>query len=128
MQMDWYDIVALSMQQRGPVRARLGAATYDRAFAAGARLSREEALEEALRYTPSPVVSNPEPSGKARDLSAREREVLVHMANGLSNQQIADLLFLSLRTVTTHATHIMTKLDVQSRTAAVSFAIRNGLA
>jgi NarL family two-component system response regulator LiaR len=49
------------------------------------------------------------------------------MAKGLSNREIADALFVSHRTVTTHVTNILTKLNVDSRTAAVSFAIRSGL-
>ncbi len=50
------------------------------------------------------------------------------MAEGLSNQEIADRIFISLRTVTNHVTHIHAKLNVATRTAAVAYAIRNGLA
>jgi len=60
-------------------------------------------------------------------LSAREVEVLTLMADGLSNAEIADKLFLSLRTVTSHITSILGKLDLTSRTAAVAFAIRQGI-
>ena len=61
-------------------------------------------------------------------LSPREMEVLRLMADGLSNRQVADALYVSLRTVATHVTSVLTKLDLPSRTAAVAFAIRNGLA
>jgi DNA-binding NarL/FixJ family response regulator len=50
------------------------------------------------------------------------------MANGHSNQHIADELFLSRRTVTSHVTSILGKLDLTSRTQAVAFAIRGGIA
>jgi NarL family two-component system response regulator LiaR len=61
-------------------------------------------------------------------LSAREIEVLRLMAAGLSNQEIADALFVSLRTATSHASHILGKLDLTSRTQAVAYAIRSGIA
>jgi DNA-binding NarL/FixJ family response regulator len=61
-------------------------------------------------------------------LTPRELEVLRLMADGLTNQEIADTLFLSRRTVTSHATAILGKLGLTSRTAAVSYAIRHELA
>jgi predicted ATPase/DNA-binding NarL/FixJ family response regulator len=61
-------------------------------------------------------------------LSPRELEVLRLLADGLTNQEIADAIFVSRRTVATHVDHILTKLDVRSRTAAVAYAIRHGLA
>jgi predicted ATPase/DNA-binding CsgD family transcriptional regulator len=61
-------------------------------------------------------------------LSERELEVLRFLAEGLTNQEIADALFVSRRTVSSHVDHILTKLDARSRTAAVAFAIRSGLA
>ena len=61
-------------------------------------------------------------------LSPRELEVLREMAAGRSNQEIADALYISLRTVAGHVTSILTKLDLPSRTAAVAYAIRAGLA
>ena len=61
-------------------------------------------------------------------LSPRELEVLGKMAAGQSNRAIADTLYLSERTIENHVRHILTKLDVPSRTTAVAFAIRAGLA
>jgi|SRR5665811_176574 len=61
-------------------------------------------------------------------LTEREREVLRLLADGLSNQEIADAMFVSRRTAGSHIEHILTKLDMRSRTAAVAYAIRNGLA
>jgi DNA-binding CsgD family transcriptional regulator len=52
-------------------------------------------------------------------LSGREQEVLQLMAEGLSNQEIADRLFLSLNTIKTHCSRIFEKLDVRRRTQAI---------
>ena len=60
-------------------------------------------------------------------LSKRELEVLKLMAKGLSNQQIADTLFVSLNTVKTHCSGIFFKLDVKRRTEAVESARQMGL-
>ncbi|MER6577830.1 response regulator transcription factor [Nonomuraea sp. NPDC001023] len=60
-------------------------------------------------------------------LSPRELEVLGHVAAGLSNRQISKAMFLSETTVKTHLAHIYTKLDVDSRTAAVAAASKRGL-
>ena len=52
-------------------------------------------------------------------LSGREQEVLQLMAEGLSNQEIADRLFVSLNTIKTHCSRIFEKLDVRRRTQAI---------
>lgn len=77
----------------------------------------------------SPTVgSTAEPSRKLAALSAREREVLAAMADGLSNRELAERLFISERTVNRHLSNIFTKLDVRNRTAAARVAIEAGLA
>ncbi|MGH2535386.1 MAG: tetratricopeptide repeat protein [Thermomicrobiales bacterium] len=63
----------------------------------------------------------------AADLSPREREVLYLVVEGYTTRQIADALFISPRTATTHITHILNKLGVNSRAAAVAQALRQGL-
>ena len=55
-------------------------------------------------------------------LTKRELEVLQSMADGLSNQQIAERLFLSLNTIKTHSSKVFEKLEVQRRTHAVDKA------
>jgi DNA-binding CsgD family transcriptional regulator len=55
-------------------------------------------------------------------ITRREYEVLEHMAKGLSNQEIADKLFVSLNTVKTHSSNLFLKLDVKRRTQAVQKA------
>lgn len=59
-------------------------------------------------------------------LSRREHEVLSCMAEGLSNQEIADRLFVSLNTVKTHAAKLFEKMEVKRRTQAVETARKNG--
>jgi len=60
-------------------------------------------------------------------LSGREKEVLKLLAEGRSNREIADLLYLSAKTVANHRAGIMEKLEVHNRTELVKLAIRAGL-
>jgi DNA-binding CsgD family transcriptional regulator len=60
-------------------------------------------------------------------LSPREREVLCWLTTGKTDHEIADELFISHRTVTSHVTSICTKLCVRNRTEAAAFAVRYGL-
>jgi NarL family two-component system response regulator LiaR len=61
-------------------------------------------------------------------LTSRELTVLKQIAQGLSNQKIAENLVISERTVTTHVSNILGKLQVANRTQAALFALRKGLA
>jgi DNA-binding NarL/FixJ family response regulator len=60
-------------------------------------------------------------------LTEREREVLQLVAEGKTSQEIADQLFVSIKTVQTHRMHIMEKLDAHDRTDLVRHAIRLGI-
>jgi two-component system response regulator NreC len=60
-------------------------------------------------------------------LSEREREVLRLLALGHTNQEIAKMLYLSVRTVETHRAHIMQKLRLTTRAELVRYAIDQGL-
>jgi DNA-binding NarL/FixJ family response regulator len=60
-------------------------------------------------------------------LSDREREVLVRVAQGHTNQQIASELFMSVSTVKVHLRNIFSKLNIANRTDAAVFAVREGL-
>jgi DNA-binding NarL/FixJ family response regulator len=60
-------------------------------------------------------------------LTEREREILQLVAEGKTNQEIADLLVVSIKTVQTHRAHMMEKLDAHDRTELVKHAIRLGM-
>lgn len=68
------------------------------------------------------------PQGRGGTLTDREREVLGHIAAGRSNREIARSLHLSEKTVKTHVSNILMKLDVADRTQAALWAVRNGAA
>jgi NarL family two-component system response regulator LiaR len=89
----------------------------------------ESVLHPAIaRKVLNRFVAKPDQSGvlKEKILSERETEVLRLATQGLSNQDIADNLFLSLRTVQAHLGHIFNKLQVSSRTEAVVKALKQG--
>lgn len=77
-------------------------------------------IRELSRPTDLPPAEQP--------LTGREVEVLKLVAQGLSNQEIAENLVISERTVTTHVSNILAKLHLANRTQAALYAIREGLA
>lgn len=85
--------------------------------------SEEENTENASRSKQSANAYN----SCLNDLTDREREVLVEIAHGLSNQEIANKLFISLPTVKTHVAHILGKIKARDRVQAVVFAYENSL-
>jgi DNA-binding CsgD family transcriptional regulator len=94
-------------------------------------MSTEAAVERARAIIPrlaaTPATSEPAPGEAGAGLTRREMEVLRLLMEGHSNREIADRLFISVRTGTTHVTHILAKLGVESRAAAVAFALQHGL-
>jgi DNA-binding NarL/FixJ family response regulator len=68
-------------------------------------------------------------SGKDREemLTAREREILQLLAYGMSNNDVAQKLFISQETVKSHVRHILTKLEADTRTHAVAIALREAI-
>ncbi len=87
----------------------------------------EVEIEAALALTRRETSTNA-PALSDLGLTQREREVLQMMASGKANQDIADVLFVSLGTVKVHVTHILAKLGVKSRAAATDYAHRHDLA
>jgi NarL family two-component system response regulator LiaR len=73
-----------------------------------------------------PLATKPSEERMTELLSERELEVLKLAAKGMSNKDIAEQLFLSVRTVQTHLANIFTKLDVGSRTEAILYGLRKG--
>nr|WP_203725238.1 response regulator transcription factor [Streptomyces sp. SID13588] len=65
--------------------------------------------------------------GRGNALTEREREVLTLIADGRSNREIARALVLSEKTVKTHVSNILMKLDVSDRTQAALWAVRHGI-
>src|SRR5579884_677626 len=69
--------------------------------------------------------------GEGRDtydgLTEREKEILTLVAEGATNQEIAQRLYISIKTVQTHRAHIMEKLNLHDRSMLVRYAIRKGL-
>jgi DNA-binding NarL/FixJ family response regulator len=114
-------------RRKAAVQAIISPEAFTAARAAGAALSPEQAVAEAMA-DPASVDASPssEPS-LAAGLTAREREVLRLLAEGQSDREIADALSISSRTVSGHVTHLLGKLGVDSRTAAVAYALRHRL-
>jgi LuxR family maltose regulon positive regulatory protein len=84
-----------------------------------------QCLSERLPAAAVPIAA--EPNHACEQLSSRELAVLKLIAQGCSNQEISDQLFISLHTVKTHASHINSKLGVERRTQAVARAKQLGV-
>jgi LuxR family maltose regulon positive regulatory protein len=103
--------------QAGPPMAQL----LRQALARGFTAHKAYLLKLLAAFEPSPPPSSPA-AGLLEPLSDRELELLQLMATGLSNQDIANKLFLTVGTVKWHLNNIYSKLDVRSRTQAVARA------
>jgi predicted ATPase/DNA-binding CsgD family transcriptional regulator len=110
-------------------RQQLGNDRYEQAWSAGRRMSVAQLMQENERLRSATQPAEPGPSSEhgALHLTIREREVLQLMVAGRTNREIAERLFIGHRTVSTHVTNIFTKLDVNTRAAAVAFAFQHGL-
>jgi DNA-binding CsgD family transcriptional regulator/tetratricopeptide (TPR) repeat protein len=108
-------------------RLSLGDRGFDVAWAAGRAMRPEEALAEAAAYGDPPRASAAMASASAFGLTPREREVLRLVVAGRANPEIAEALFVTRRTVTTHLTSIFAKLGVAGRAEAAALAVRHGL-
>ncbi len=93
-------------------------AVYDHAFVWPPSIT-SQLVRSFQRGTNGAQIDNP--------LSAREREVLMLITNGLSNYAIAKALTLSAATVSTHVSNILTKLNLHSRIQAALYALKKGM-
>jgi len=102
------------------LRSSLGDAAFSQAWSEGAALG----LEEAVRYALRGRGERRRPAIGWRSLTPAERDVARLVAEGLSNKDIADQLFVSPRTVQTHLTHVYGKLGITSRVQLAQQAAR----
>jgi predicted ATPase/DNA-binding CsgD family transcriptional regulator len=129
------DAIRLELQEpERSIYARAIALTRDHlledmfasSWADGRALAPEQAVAEALATVPSPA-----PAGANADngptLTPREQEALRLLVMGRTDREIADALFVSLRTAHGHVANILAKLDVHTRTEAATAAIVAGL-
>jgi predicted ATPase/DNA-binding CsgD family transcriptional regulator len=112
-------------------RVRLGIPAWERACAAGRALSADDAVALALLDDSATTVARSAAPGHREPvptpLSRREREVTALVARGLSNREIAAALSIAEKTVANHIDHVMTKLDLRSRTRIAVWALEHGL-
>jgi non-specific serine/threonine protein kinase len=116
------------------VRGRLAEQAFAEEWEAGLSQPLDRVIAGMRDFLGSIALSRPgavgEPSGGLTEpsLTPREREVLRLLAEGRSNQEIADALAISLLTAKTHVARVLAKLDLPSRSAAAAYALRHGLA
>jgi predicted ATPase/DNA-binding CsgD family transcriptional regulator len=128
------DLVAIDAVLAG-AESMLSPSALHKATSAGTRLPLDVSVERAhmlatelaTRQTPPSLSRQPAHGGRRFGLSAREREVLRLVVDGRTNPEIATALSISHKTVRNHVTSILGKLDVESRTAAATLALRQGL-
>jgi predicted ATPase/DNA-binding CsgD family transcriptional regulator len=112
------------------VRLHLGDSDFVERQAAARTLSPGSAVAAALDVAAALAATELDAADRSRPthgLTGREVDVLRLIVDGRSNQQIADALFISHKTVRNHVTAVLSKLGVESRTAAATYALRNGL-
>jgi predicted ATPase/DNA-binding CsgD family transcriptional regulator len=112
------------------VRARLGGEGFAFAWAAGRALAAEVAVVEAMRAADGLIAPASSPRGDdagGAGLTPREREVLRLLVEGQTDREIAATIFVSPRTVGTHVSHILAKLQVETRRGARAYALQHGL-
>ena len=88
----------------------------------------DDVVDRLTAFALDPGAPGPATSGRATELSAREREVLRLLASGETNGQIAALLGISINTVERHVSNTYRKIDARGRADATAWAVRRGLA
>ena len=103
-------------------RLRLGEAAWEVAWSEGQTVPLAQLVEEALASSPPATSPRSGNSSQTALLSRREQEVAALVARGLTNRVIAENLTIGERTVETHVSHILAKLDFTSRAQIVAWA------
>ena len=115
---------SLHRSQVAAARSQLDEEAFEEAWREGRTMPFEQAIEYALDRSTTP---EPAPAIYPAGLSAREADVLRLVAQGMTNAQVAEELFISPRTVNWHLGSIYRKLDFNSRTEATRFAVEHDL-
>jgi two-component system nitrate/nitrite response regulator NarL len=98
-----------------------------RRLRSGEQLLSQREVIEAVRYVSRTRSEARETQLMVAKLTPRERDVLQALAEGLSDKEIAERLYVGIGTVRSHTTSLLSKLEVQSRLQALVFAVRHGL-
>lgn len=121
-------LVGLEKSEAGLI-AILGRDRFDALLGEGFAMTIQEGLDMILDWNPSSPhlhsqIPKPSVPQVSELLTPREAEVVCLL--GLTDREIAERLFVGVRTVTTHVSHILSKLDVSTRSAAIAIAVRYG--
>ena len=98
-----------------------------RRLRSGEQLLSQREVIEAVRYVSRTRSEAREAQLMVAKLTPRERDVLQALAEGLSDKEIAERLYVGIGTVRSHTTSLLSKLEVRSRLQALVFAVRHGL-
>jgi NarL family two-component system response regulator LiaR len=99
-------------------------------FQGRAQLHPEVARRLMMAVSEDEHIQKPKPDSaleSLQGLTEREKEVLVYIANGLTNREIAEKMVISEKTVKTHVSNLLDKLEVEDRTRAAIWALKHGL-
>jgi non-specific serine/threonine protein kinase len=128
--------VGLRDRDHAQLRARLGDAAFETAYARGRTLSRADAIALATAAQPDPRVTSTVTAAAADQLPAdspasllseREREIVTLLTGGATDAQIAGQLFLSVNTVRSHLDRIRDKTGARRRAELIRYAIQAGI-
>jgi DNA-binding NarL/FixJ family response regulator len=112
------------------LRNQLGSDAFDRARQAGSTAALQDSLDEATRFINgllNPTEASSDRRGNRFGLTSRESDVLRLLAEGQTDKQIADALFIGVRTAESHVSSVLSKLGARNRAEAAAYAVREGV-